>query len=125
MTGRRTIVLKPPSGPKKHKGARSELLACAWLLGEGYEVFRSVSPHGLADLTAFKDGVFTLIDVKSVVDNRSETAARLSADQLRAGVVALHVWPDGRCRFAVGNSSSTKNFGPVLLPEHKSKHWET
>jgi hypothetical protein len=23
----------------KHKGARSELIACAWLLEQGYEVF--------------------------------------------------------------------------------------
>ena len=28
---------------KKHKGAHSELIACAYLLHEGYEVFRNVS----------------------------------------------------------------------------------
>jgi hypothetical protein len=40
----------------KHKGARSELVACAWLLCQGYEVFRNVSQHGLMDIIAIKDG---------------------------------------------------------------------
>lgn len=51
---------------QKHKGARSELLACAWLLERGYEVFRNISPHGPIDLVAIKDGkdIF-YFDVKS------------------------------------------------------------
>ncbi len=49
-------------------GARSELLAAAWLMELGYEVFRNVSPCGPADLVAWKRGTEAkyLIDVKTV-----------------------------------------------------------
>jgi hypothetical protein len=39
----------------KHRGAHSELTACAFLLSEGYEVYRNVSQHGYADLIAIKE----------------------------------------------------------------------
>ena len=35
---------------KKHRGAWAELVACGWLLKEGYEVYRNVSPHGVCDI---------------------------------------------------------------------------
>ena len=49
-------------------GAQSELLAAAWLMELGYEVFRNVSPCGPADLIAWKRGTLDkhLIDVKTV-----------------------------------------------------------
>lgn len=48
------------------KGAISELEACAWLLSQGYEVFRNVCPTGKADIVIWKKGEFPkLIDVKS------------------------------------------------------------
>ena len=50
---------------KKHKGALAELNASAWLLAQGYEVFRNVSPHGLVDLIGIKDGQTYLFDVKT------------------------------------------------------------
>ncbi len=37
---------------RKHRGACSEMLATAWLLQQGYEVFRNVSPFGAIDLIA-------------------------------------------------------------------------
>jgi Holliday junction resolvase-like predicted endonuclease len=47
------------------KGAALELEACAWLIKQGYEVFRNVSPVGKADIIIWKQGeVPTLIDVK-------------------------------------------------------------
>lgn len=49
----------------KHKGAASELIALIWLLNEGYEVFRNVSAHGIADMIAVKDGEMLKIDVKT------------------------------------------------------------
>lgn len=51
--------------PVKHKGAISELTASAWLLSQGYEVFKNCSQHGCVDLVAYKDGLFILVDVKS------------------------------------------------------------
>jgi Holliday junction resolvase-like predicted endonuclease len=38
----------------KHKGAHSELVACAWLLRQGYEVFRNISDRGIIDIIAIK-----------------------------------------------------------------------
>ncbi len=40
---------------KKHNGTVSELIACTWLLKEGYEVFRNVSAHGLIDVVGIKE----------------------------------------------------------------------
>ena len=41
---------------KKHKGALAEMQASAWLLLQGYEVFRNVSQSGPADLIAWIPG---------------------------------------------------------------------
>lgn len=56
---------------KKHKGAFSELKASAWLLNQGYEVFRNVSPHGAVDIIAMnpETNEITLIDVKTTNNN--------------------------------------------------------
>jgi hypothetical protein len=48
------------------KGAKYELLACAWLLEQGYEVFRNVALVGKGDLVIWKKGMIpVLVDVKS------------------------------------------------------------
>ena len=49
-------------------GAASELIAAAWLMEMGYEVFRNLSPSGPADLIAWKPTEESkyLIDVKTV-----------------------------------------------------------
>lgn len=47
------------------RGAAHELLACAWLLSKGYEVFRNVSVTGPVDLVAIKGDEKLLIDVKT------------------------------------------------------------
>lgn len=51
------------------KGATAELKAQAWLLEQGYEVFRNVAQWGPADLVAFKEGKFSRIDVKCLQRN--------------------------------------------------------
>jgi hypothetical protein len=50
-------------------GAASELKAQAWLLEQGYSVFRNVAQWGTADLVAEKGGTFCKIDVKTLQDN--------------------------------------------------------
>ena len=45
-----------------------ELKAQAWLLEQGYEVFRNVSAKGPADLIYLHEGVFVAVDVKKVTD---------------------------------------------------------
>ena len=77
--------------PGKHKGAHSELIACAWLLTQGYEVFRNVSGDGLTDVIAQKGGRILLLDVKS-------GGTPLSKEQIEAGVLALRVSSSGHCQ---------------------------
>lgn len=52
---------------KKHKGTLAELVVSSWLLEQGYEVFRNVSPHGPIDIIARHPitGLLDLIDVKT------------------------------------------------------------
>jgi hypothetical protein len=52
---------------KGRKGAHSELIACAWLLDQGYDVYRNVSPVGMVDIIAIKGDEHLKIDVKTAV----------------------------------------------------------
>jgi hypothetical protein len=84
-------------GPQpKHVGAQSELIACAWLLERGYEVYRNVSGHRLADIAVYdpNDGTWFLVDVKS-----NRRYATMTADQDIHGVRFLAVTADGRCHW--------------------------
>lgn len=47
------------------KGAINELEVCAWLMKQGYEVFRNVAPTGKGDIIIWKHGESPIIiDVK-------------------------------------------------------------
>jgi hypothetical protein len=87
----------------RRSGTVSELIACAWLLDAGYEVFRNVSPHGKADIVALdrKTLAATLYDVKtgSVRHNRNgervKNKPRISQIQRDKGVRQLTIYPNG------------------------------
>lgn len=81
----------------KHKGAKSELMACSWLLEEGYEVFRNVSPVGIIDIVAYKNGTTYLFDVKTQTDINYKQKLRLSGDQIKAGIKPIYVFANGTC----------------------------
>ena len=69
---------------KKHKGSHSELLAAAWLLAQGYEVFTNVSDHGPMDLMAYnvETRETILIDVKTMqFDKRGRYSLNSTANQ--------------------------------------------
>lgn len=87
-------------------GAASELTACAWLLMEGYEVFRNVSSTGPIDLIAARDGMMLFIDVKTAGlcfdKHGTPTQLRKSAlrkNQIDSAVTLLYVTKCGRCFF--------------------------
>lgn len=86
---------------KKHVGARNEMVACTWLLNQGYEVFRNVSPVGEIDVIAKRGDELLLLDVKGIhlnVDGyASATSNRLTPEQVAAGVKRLNVFSDGTC----------------------------
>jgi hypothetical protein len=85
---------------RKHLGGRNELLACVWLLNQGYEVFRNVSQHGETDLIATKDGHVYFFDVKKGARNVAGERARgktISASAALRGIKPLYVYDDGTC----------------------------
>ena len=91
----------------KHKGSLAELLACAWLLKQGYEVFRNVSQHGKADLIIWRgNGLPQLVEVRTAVirptrDGKHCTVPRASKTR-HPDVRFLYVLTDtGDCGFDV------------------------
>lgn len=81
----------------KHRGAISEMIACSYLLEQGYEVFRNVSAHGAIDLIAIKNSEVHYFDVKTaaVRGDGSALSPKLTTEQHRIGVKPLMVLPDG------------------------------
>jgi len=77
----------------KHRGTETELRACAWLLAEGYEVFRNVSPFGPIDIVAIKAGIVRFIDVKTRTGTRSGHPADNDGIEVLCGL------PDGGFKF--------------------------
>jgi hypothetical protein len=94
---------------RKHRGAYSEIIACAWLLESGYEVFRNMSSHGPIDIVAMKGRETLYIDVKTLtmemmtkkgrVGEGNGRGGQLRPEQKAAGVIPLYVSPDGICSF--------------------------
>ena len=87
---------------KKHIGAYSELLACSWLLNQGFDVFRNQSPHGYADLVAIDMNTqeVILIDVKTAVvylrndGTKGIYTSKLSEEQTIRGIKPIVVIKD-------------------------------
>ncbi len=46
------------------KGAIGELKACVWLLSQGYQVFKNITPDGVVDLIAINGDELIKVDVK-------------------------------------------------------------
>jgi hypothetical protein len=69
-------------------GDIGEMIAVAFLLAHGYEVFRNQSSCGPIDLVIIKDGNTTLIDVKAVA-GPPRYPYQLRADQIALGVKIL------------------------------------
>ncbi len=81
---------------RKHRGAFSELTACAWLLSQGYEVYRNVSAFGIIDLIAIRGAEILRLDVKTM------GGGSLSEEQIQAGVQTILVSQDGICEIIEG-----------------------
>lgn len=81
------------------KGAIAEYKASIWLLEQGYEVYRNVSPAGPVDLIAIKDGQVIEIDVKTlqITGKHNDfvfSLAKLSDKQRARGIRVLWVYED-------------------------------
>jgi hypothetical protein len=113
--------------PEKHKGAHAELVACVWLLGQGYEVYRNVSQHGAIDVIAIKDGVPLFLDIKSGL---GAGKPGISQEQAALGVIALIVDENGQCHIDTlprvkGNGSKARpcqRCGKVFIPREWARY---
>lgn len=101
----------------KHSGSASEHKAIAYLLLQGYDVFRNVSPHGEVDVIA-RDrdtGELLCFDVKTATPYRLKTeperehatAGSLSKKQIAQGVLRLVVVSD-RELFFIDDGTQSK-----------------
>lgn len=95
----------------KHKGACSELIASVWLMQQGFEVFRNVSPHGSTDVVAIKYDCTYRIDVKTanVSIMQDGTVRNYCSFKPPKGVRCLVVLSNGNCMWGdlMGNSCDT------------------
>src|SRR4029077_8240620 len=94
----------------KHKGGLGELQACAWLLKQGYEVFRNISQCGVSDLVAWKPGSTPIqIEVRGL-------AYHVAADGKSGSIVRAKATrhPDVRFLFASPQTGDC-SFEPEIL----------
>ncbi len=77
---------------QKHRGTLGELRAAAWLLEQGYDVFRNVSPFGDTDIIGIRDGKIERFDVKTYAGLEHMGYFRGPPE-----IKLLLVYPDGRC----------------------------
>lgn len=85
------------------KGAINELIACTWLLQQGYMVFRNVAADGPVDLIIEKDKQLTRIDVKSIMFRYKGKPLFENAkvkQQQANGIRVLLVSKEGNCFWA-------------------------
>jgi hypothetical protein len=117
------------AGAARHrKGAWGELIASAWLLEQGYEVFRSVTPTGPIDLVAVNSEHILLFDVKVVrtyrkndgsvgIHGKSQKSA-MNDRQQAMNVQPLFVTEDGICGLSLkhlkGQYAKVRAIAPEL-----------
>lgn len=125
------VFVRTPDGGRNKvdaptKGAMNEYIAMAWLMSQGYDVFRNASPVGRADLVATKwsDKKWIPIDVKSeeydpdCINSFSEMALKQHRQKRHyegSGVKYLIVNNDGTCNWYGENKLKP-------LPE-SDKYW--
>ena len=89
-----------PLKTANRKGDLAEYYAVTWLWDNGYEVFRNAGCTGPIDLIAYKDGVTTVVDVKTTrIDLRrgiKTVKSKRTQEQVEKGVVFLAFEPDTR-----------------------------
>lgn len=84
------------------KGDLAEYYAVTWLWDNGYEVFRNAGCSGPIDLIAYKDGITTLVDVKTARANKrgdkdtNTVKSKRTQEQVEKGVIFLGFDPNTR-----------------------------
>lgn len=108
------------------KGAYNELVATAWLLNNGYQVFRNVSACGPVDLVAMKNSETILIDVKQgqIYKGRKLSVA-LKISQIALGIKTLLVYPDDVCVLDLNPQPTQRHVPELRECVHCLKEFQT
>jgi Holliday junction resolvase-like predicted endonuclease len=89
--------------PRDRDGAICELQASAFLLQQGYHVFRNVCSKGPIDIVALKDGVIKKFDVKRTHITKHgrilDRSSHKTGYQIKMNVEVLCVDDGGACYF--------------------------
>jgi Holliday junction resolvase-like predicted endonuclease len=111
---------------RKHRGTYNELRACAWLLNQGYEVYRNISSYGLIDIIAEKDNVIHKFDVKSCIDIdiKKTKSTQLSLEQVHQGIKALYIDLNGRCYIEESPILSKKRQFCIVCCEYLAREFQ-
>jgi hypothetical protein len=106
--------------PRKHLGAHTELRAVSWLLEQGYEVFRNVSPSGPADIIVFReDEAPRLIDVKTM-SGRDVWPLPIVTEVHKRNNVWLMIWNGKKFTFADPHDPARQKKPPKPFDRPKS-----
>lgn len=101
------------------KGQQREWWAIAYLLGQGYEVFKNVSLQGPIDVVAWKNGYFYAFDIKTVGlmknGNISDGEAKIEIGQRKRNIQLLSVTTCGKV-FLPKKMISAE----IAIPRHSS-----
>lgn len=117
----------PISNMRADKGAQGELIAAAWLIGLGYQVFRNVSACGPADLVAWWPGEMPLlIDVKAVsgtsIYRRNDGSFQIPIGTSKcSGVHQLVVVNGSVVGFARKLAGGVEFYWPLECPERSAE----
>ena len=81
--------------PKGTVGAINELRAAVYLMAQGYEVFRALSPSCSCDLAVLKDGSLRRIEVRTAYVMRETGKVVVSNSEAGKADVLLAISPQG------------------------------
>jgi Holliday junction resolvase-like predicted endonuclease len=111
----------------KHEGDYAEIIACSWLLKEGYEVFRNISSKGPIDIIGWKNGETFLFDVKSAHNNSPVRKNTLTEEQVKMDVKVLVVNKDNTCKIYTKKELPTRPLPKIYTKncENCKKIFET
>lgn len=104
------------------KGSIAELLACNWLMLNGYDVYKNLSAWGATDIIALKGHEITLIDVafcSSGLDAKSACVRQRKTEG--KNIKFLYVMPDGSCKWRDDVFPLRKSICPCCGKEYEVK----
>lgn len=107
--------------PNNKKGSLAELVACQWLLLQGYEVYKNTCAYGAADLVAIKGNEVLLVDVGFTKNSDTKSTCAQQRQSEGRDICFLYVFPDGSCKWRDDAFPVITKTCPACLREYQAK----